>query len=224
VRYPEVKEARFLSRPNRFLARVRCNGEELTVHVKNTGRCEELFVPGAQVWISRAQNPGRKTAFDLVTVERGDGMLVNVDSQIPNVLVRTFLEKQQPQILMPEYRFGESRLDFYMKKDRKETLIEVKGCTLERGGTGLFPDAPTQRGTRHVHELIRAVKEGYQAEIWFVIQMNGVTRVKANRVQDPDFADVLEKAEEAGVRIRMLPCRIKVDGISLIPMPDLYEG
>ena len=222
--YPDVKEARFVSRPNRFLAKIRCGEEELTVHVKNTGRCAELFVPGARVWISRAQNPDRKTAYDLVTVERGDGMLVNVDSQIPNVLVRTFLEKQKPQILRPEYRFGESRLDFYMINAGKETLIEVKGCTLERGGTGYFPDAPTQRGTRHVHELIRAVKEGYQAEIWFVIQMNGVTRVKANRVQDPDFADVLEKAEEAGVRIRMLPCRIKVDGIGLIPMPDLYEG
>lgn len=215
MRYPEVKEARFLSRPNRFLARVRCNGEELTVHVKNTGRCEELFVPGAQVWISRAQNPGRKTAFDLVTVEREDGMLVNVDSQIPNALVREFLGKEKPQKLMPEYRFGESRLDFYMKKDGKETLIEVKGCTLERGGTGLFPDAPTQRGTRHIRELIRAKREGYEAQIWFVIQMNGVTRVEANQAQDPGFAQALDEAEKAGVRIRMLPCCVAYDGIRL---------
>ena len=216
MRYGNIKPGRFIDRPNRFTARVETDGRTETVHVKNTGRCRELLLPGAEVWLTEPGTAGRKTKYDLVTVRKNNGILINIDSQAPNRVVREWLDRQDYDVILPEYRYGASRLDFYMRRGAEEYLMEVKGCTLELEGTGYFPDAPTERGTKHLRELTEAVKKGYRAVITFVIQMDGVTEVLPHRTTDPAFGEALDRAAEAGVRILCLPCHVEPDRLEIV--------
>ena len=156
MRYRNVIPASFVDRPNRFIAHVEIGGRRETVHVKNTGRCRELLLPGAEVWLAGAENPERKTAWDLIAVRKSSGLLVNIDSQAPNAVAREWLETQGFDVVRPEYVYGKSRLDFMMERGSERFLTEVKGCTLERDGIGYFPDAPTERGVKHLRELAGA--------------------------------------------------------------------
>ena len=212
MKYNRIKKAVFIERPNRFIAHVRLDGYENTVHVKNTGRCNELLIPGAEVWLSGSDNPARKTAYDLIAVRKSNGLLVNIDSQAPNVVAREWLDTQNFDVIRPEFQYGRSRLDFMMERGSERFLMEVKGCTLERNGIGYFPDAPTQRGTKHLHELANTV--GFQPVLMFVIQMDGVTEVRGNRETDPAFCNALEDAEKAGVKVIFLPCHVEADSLS----------
>lgn len=221
MQYPGVVRASFIDRPNRFIAHVRCGTETLTVHVKNTGRCRELLLPGSEVYLTEPGTPGRKTRYDLIAVRKPGGLLVNIDSQAPNTVVREWLLTQSVQDLHPEYPFGESRLDFRFTHSGTDTLMEVKGCTLEREGIGYFPDAPTERGVRHLHELIRAHREGFQAILVFVVQMDGITVVRPNLETHPAFGEALDAARMAGVRILVLPCHIEPDSITPLPFLSL---
>ncbi len=214
--YPEVVQASFISRPNRFIAKVELNGEEETVHVKNTGRGKELLLPGAEVWLAKAQNPNRKTKYDLVCVRKDTGVLFNIDSQAPNQVVKEWLEKQDFDLVRPEYTYGDSRIDFYMKKGEQEYLLEVKGCTLEIDGIGYFPDAPTERGIKHLHELTKAQGKGILCTAAFVIQMDGVTEVRPNIMTHPAFGEALDEARDAGVRILPLPCHVEPDSLNIL--------
>ena len=209
MRYENVCRAVFLERPNRFIARVKLNGKTETVHVKNTGRCRKLLIPGSDVWLSRSGNPDRKTKYDLIVVRKKTGVLFNIDSQAANRVVLEWLQQQDWDEVRPEYAYGTSRIDFYMRKGAAKYLMEVKGCTLERDGIGYFPDAPTVRGTKHIRELIRAAAEGYSAILAFVIQMDGVYEVRPNRETDPVFADALEDAIRHGVSVLFLPCHVE---------------
>lgn len=219
MRYEKVCRAVFIARPNRFVARVRTeDGGELTVHVKNTGRCRELLLPGVPVILAGGENPARKTAFDLVGVYK-NGVLFNIDSQAPNRVAAEWLASGgydgiRFDYVKPEYRCGDSRIDFAMEWGRERYLMEVKGCTLERDGIGYFPDAPTERGTKHLRELTKAAGEGYRCAVAFVIQTEGVWEVLPNRETDPAFADALTRAESAGVRVLFIPCRVTEDGIA----------
>ena len=216
MQYENVTPARFIDRPSRFIAHVRLEGRIETVHVKNTGRCRELLLPDAEVYLTRSDSTARKTKYDLIAVRKAEtGALFNIDSQAPNAAAREWLEKQGFEKIVPEYRHGDSRIDFYMEKAGERHLLEVKGCTLEIGGVGYFPDAPTERGIRHLHELARAAGEGYRAAVAFVIQTEGVREVRPNVAAHPEFADALEEAKAAGVEILMLPCRVAEDAIEI---------
>lgn len=213
--YPEITPAVFLERPNRFIARVCLDGKTETVHVKNTGRCRELLQPGASVFLTAPGTPGRKTKYDLIAVRKEGGGLFNIDSQAPNAVVREWLSEEGFDVVMPEYRYGDSRIDFYMEKGENRYLLEVKGCTLEIGGVGYFPDAPTERGVKHIRELIKARKEGFHAAIAFVIQTEGVTEVRPNAATHPAFADAMTQAQEAGIKVLFLPCRVTPQSLTV---------
>ena len=161
MKYENVIRASFIERPNRFVACVNLGGRRETVHVKNTGRCRELLLPGAEVWLAGSDRPGRKTAYDLIAVKKSNGLLVNIDSQAPNAVAREWLETQGFDVIRPEYRYGQSRLDFMMERGNERFLMEVKGCTLERDGICSFPDAPTVRGARHVKELTQVDRKAH---------------------------------------------------------------
>jgi sugar fermentation stimulation protein A len=214
--YGNIERAVFIDRPNRFIARVEVNGTVENVHVKNTGRCRELLVPGAEVWLTASDDPLRKTAYDLVAVRKANGRTVNIDSQAPNKVVSEWLKDRDYDRIVPEYKYGSSRIDFYMERGNEKYLMEVKGCTLEEDGVGFFPDAPTARGVKHIRELIRAKEEGYHAILAFVIQMEGVTEVRANVKTHPEFGEAMEDAARAGVRLLFLPCRVEPDSIRAI--------
>ena len=216
MKYREITEGWFIDRPNRFIAHVEIDGHEETVHVKNTGRCRELLKPGVAVCLEVSDNPRRKTKYDLISVFKENLGWVNIDSQAPNRVVREWLEKQDYDLIKPEYKYGDSRIDFYMEKDGRKYLMEVKGCTLEIDGIGYFPDAPTQRGVKHLQELTRASGEGYECTAAFVIQMEGVTEVRPNIKTHPQFGQALEEAEAAGVRIMCLQCRVGKDTLEII--------
>lgn len=213
MRYKEVCRGRFVERKNRFVALAEAEGALQTVHVKNTGRCRELLLPGAELWLARAEDPARKTKFDLIAVRKSDGVLFNIDSQAPNRVVREWLEGQGFDRVVPEYRFGRSRIDFYLERVGERYLLEVKGCTLERDGIGFFPDAPTERGVRHLRELTEAAGMGYRAAVAFVMQAEGMKTVLPNEATDPAFAAALETAKLAGVRVLCLPCRVTPDSL-----------
>ena len=222
MRYQNITKGTFLARPNRFIAHVLVDGETVVCHVKNTGRCAELLRPGVPVYLEKSRNPARKTAWDLVAVEKGD-LLINMDAQAPN---RVFAEwaaegKFLPEVqaIRPEYRYGASRLDFCLDGHH---LVEVKGVTLEQDGRCRFPDAPTERGTRHLHELIRAVEEGYQATAFFVIQMENALDFAPNDDTDPAFGQALRQAARAGVEIAAYSCRVTPGSIEMDrPVPVL---
>lgn len=220
MQYGKILPARFLSRPNRFVARVEAEGEELVCHVKNTGRCRELLVPGATVWLEESPNPSRKTKFDLIAVEKGD-RLINMDAQAPNRIFAQWIRQQEPGIAVhPEYRYGDSRLDFCLEWPEGLHLVEVKGVTLEREGHCLFPDAPTERGVRHLHELMRAVEEGHRATAFFVIQMADVLDFAPNDATHPAFGEALREAARQGVEIVAYTCRVTPETVTLdAPVP-----
>ena len=216
MRYSNITKGTFLDRPNRFIAHVEIDGRRETVHVKNTGRCRELLLPGAEVWLTAPGTEGRKTKYDLVTVRKENGMLVNIDSQAPNAVVREWLERQGYDVIIPEYTYGDSRIDFYLERGMEKTLMEVKGCTLEIDGIGYFPDAPTDRGVKHLRELAKAVKNGYRTVIAFAIQMDGITEVRPNIQTHPEFGSAMQEAADAGVEILFLPCHVETDQLSII--------
>lgn len=216
MKYKNCTIGRFIERPNRFIARVEIEGRQETVHVKNTGRCKELLAPQREVALVRSGNPGRKTRYDLVAVKKPYRGWINIDSQAPNQAVREWLEAQDYDLIKPEYRYGKSRIDFYLERGAEKILLEVKGCTLEVEGKGYFPDAPTERGVKHLRELAGAVAAGYAAVVAFVIQMNGVREVYPNAATHPEFGEALEEAEAAGVKIWRLPCRVAADRLEII--------
>lgn len=220
MEYKNIICGKFLSRPNRFIANVEINGEIQTVHVKNTGRCKELLIPNASVILSASDNPSRKTKYDLIAVYKKGLGLVNIDSLAPNAVVKEWLENNPglfPDItlLKPEYTYGKSRIDFYFECGKRKILMEVKGCTLEYEGVGYFPDAPTERGVKHIEELRKAAKEGYESYLAFVIAMPKVRRVLPNVKTHPEFARALEKAEKDGVKVMFLPCEISENHIAI---------
>lgn len=214
--YENTISARFISRPNRFVAYVEIDGKEEKVHVKNTGRCRELLIPRATVILERASNLNRKTQYDLIAVYKKDFGLINIDSQAPNKVVMEWLQAQGYEYIKPEYTYGKSRMDFYMEKNGKRYLMEVKGCTLEVGGIGYFPDAPTLRGAKHLHELTKAIENGYRSILAFVIQMEGVTKVLPNIATDPEFGKALEEARNAGVEILFLQTVVHENSLKII--------
>ena len=214
--YENITKARFISRPNRFIAEVEADGVRQIVHVKNTGRCKELLIPGCDVWLTAPDSPGRKTKYDLVAVRKYNGLLINIDSQAPNKVVRELLDSQDYDKVIPEYRYGDSRIDFYMEKGPEKYLMEVKGCTLEIDGTGYFPDAPTERGVKHIHELIKAKNDGYHATLAFVIQMDGINEVRPNINTHPEFGIAFDEARKAGVEIRFLKCHVEPDSLKIV--------
>lgn len=215
MQYTRIVEGRFLERPNRFVAKVEIQGKPETVHVKNTGRCKELLIPGVKVMLAQAQNPNRKTAWDLVAVYKDGFGLINIDSQAPNQVVKEWLSDQGWDVIRPEYTYRDSRVDFYLEKEGKPCLLEVKGCTLEIDGVGYFPDAPTERGVKHIRELMKAKAEGYRAVLAFVIQMEGITEVRPNVDTHPQFGAALEEAIVAGVEVWYLPCKVTEDTLEI---------
>ncbi len=225
MKYGEVREALFFRRKNRFVADVMLpEAGEVAVHVKNTGRLRELLLPGARVILAKADNPARKTPYDLIGVYRkekdGTERLFNIDSQAPNAVVREWLEGQEFDLVRPEYTWGNSRMDFYMEKQNgtenpERYLMEVKGCTLDRDGIGYFPDAPTERGVKHLHELAKASAAGYHAFLAFVIQMEGVLEVRPNTETHPEFAEALQAAEQAGVQVLHLRTIVRPDSLEV---------
>lgn len=209
MKYNNITKAKFLNRPNRFIAEVEIAGQKEIVHVKNTGRCKELLIPGCEVWLTAPGTPDRKTKYDLVAVRKENGILFNIDSQAPNKVVKEWLDNQDYSYIKPEYKYGDSRIDFYMERGDEKYLMEVKGCTLEIDGVGYFPDAPTERGVKHIHELIKAKEKGVHAMLAFVIQMEGVSEVRANVNTHPEFGVALEEAKKAGVEILFLTCKVE---------------
>ena len=204
MKYKKIVDATFLSRPNRFIAKVLLDGKEETVHVKNTGRCKELLLPGADVRLEVSDNPARKT-----------------DSQAPNKVVKEWLETQGFDVIHPEFSYGKSRIDFAMEKAGQLYLLEVKGCTLEVNGIGYFPDAPTERGVKHLQELTQAQQAGVRCGVAFVIQMEGITEVRPNVDTHPAFGEALAQAKAAGVKVFFLLCRVGRDSLDIV---DQREG
>ena len=221
MRYQKIKEGIFLERPNRFIAKVEIDGVIETVHVKNTGRCKEILKPGVKVILEDCESPARKTRYDLVSAYKEDFGLINIDSQTPNKVVKEWLETKDFTYLKPEYTIGKSRIDFYMEKGEQKYLMEVKGCTLEKDGIGFFPDAPTERGVKHLKELTAAVKDGYHCMVAFVIQMEGIHEVRANLETHPAFGEALEEAKAAGVNVLFLECKITPEEITIFTDCDI---
>ena len=260
MKYQNIREGHFISRPNRFIAKIEIDGQEETVHVKNTGRCAELLVPGAEVYVqdSQPEQKNRKTRWDLIAVRKGD-RLINMDSQVPNKIVKEWLEHgsliqgnpakrnsepgRLPQDnteksslingitkIQPEYTYGQSRIDLYVEAGERKILIEVKGVTLEENGVVRFPDAPSERAVKHVHELKEALKEGYECYVFFVIQMSGVRYFTPNMDTHPEFGEALKEAAAAGVHVVAYDCLVEEDNIQIqnpVPVvleaPELYE-
>lgn len=208
MKYLKTLQAKFIDRPNRFIAHVDLNGIVETVHVKNTGRCKELLIKGVTVILEESDNESRKTKYDLIAVYKENFGLINIDSQAPNKVAKEWLESKDYTYIKPEYTYGNSRIDFYMEKDDRKYLMEVKGCTLERDGIGYFPDAPTERGVKHIYELIKAREDGYEVSLAFVIQMEGVNEVLPNIETHPEFGVAIDDAKKAGVNIVFIKCRV----------------
>ena len=217
MRYGKMVEGVFLSRPNRFIAHIEIGGETQICHVKNTGRCRELLPAGAKVWCLDADSPNRKTRYDLITVQKGE-RLINMDSQAPNIAAKEWLLAGglgEIRNLKAESKQGDSRFDFYFEKEGKPCFLEVKGVTLENDGICAFPDAPTERGAKHVRELAKLAGEGYGAYVLFVIQMEGVKYLHPNDLTDKPFGEALRAAEKAGVQILAYDCKITVDTMDI---------
>ncbi|MBR5536911.1 MAG: DNA/RNA nuclease SfsA [Clostridia bacterium] len=218
MRYPNIHRAVFLQRPNRFVAHCELEGEPITVHVKNTGRCRELLVPGAEVWLTKSENPARKTAFDLIAVQKGP-RLVNMDAQAPNAVFGEYVRAGRflPHVrhVRAEVRYGDSRFDFCLEAGGKTHFVEVKGVTLEENGAVRFPDAPTERGVKHLKELQKAAAEGYGAHAVFVIQMADVSTFSPNDDTHPAFGAALREAAASGVEVHAFRCRVTPDTLEI---------
>jgi sugar fermentation stimulation protein A len=218
MEYRHIEQAVFLRRPNRFIAQVELNGREETVHVKNTGRCRELLIPGRAVWLEGSENPARKTKYDLVAVDK-DGLLINMDAQAPN---RVFAEWVRAgrfvpglTLLQPETVWGASRFDFYWEAGERRGFAEIKGVTLEENGLALFPDAPTERGVKHLRELAAATAAGYECAVCFVIQMKGCRAFCPNERTHPEFGAALRDASAAGVRVLAVDCAVTPETLTM---------
>ncbi len=218
MRYEHIVTGTFISRPNRFIAMVDISGTIERCHVKNTGRCRELLVPGAEVYLSVPDNQGRSTKYDLIAVKKGD-RLINMDSQIPNAAAAEGLRRipmfSGVSRIRREYTYGDSRIDIYAEDGENRYLVEVKGVTLEDNGVVRFPDAPTERGVKHIRELIGSMGDGYVPCLLFVIQMDDVLYFEPNRATDPEFADALKEASDAGVNILAYTCTVTPDSMVL---------
>ena len=244
MKYNQVVSGTFLQRPNRFIAHVLINGKEEVCHVKNTGRCRELLIPGCTVYCAVSDNPQRKTKYDLIAVEKcienqivfansgipsqrvkstpeaHSTLLVNMDSQAPNAAVKEWLRSGASpfgkiDFLKPEYKYGNSRFDFYLECNSRKIFLEVKGVTLEDNGIVLFPDAPTERGVKHVRELIRCHEEGFETYVLFVVQMEHAQYFTPNRKTHPQFADALCDAQKAGVQLLAYTCKVTPDVMNI---------
>ncbi len=218
--YRSVRTGIFRSRPNRFIALVDIDGTDTVCHVKNTGRCKELLVPGCTVILEQAENPARKTPYDVIAVYKGD-RLINMDSQAPNAVAAAYLADRFPHAtIRREVTYGDSRFDFHIQDGEEEWFVEVKGCTLEIDNIGYFPDAPTQRGVKHLRHLIRATVEGFHAAVLFIIQMEGVTAIRPNDTTHPAFGEALREAADAGVAVWAVDCTVTPDTLThRIPVP-----
>lgn len=218
MQYSDIHKAVFRSRPNRFIAKVELDGAEATVHVKNTGRCRELLVPGATVYLEKSSNPARKTLYDLVAVEKGT-RLINMDAQAPNQVFGEWAQAGRFRpcltLLRPETTWGRSRFDFYWETEEQKGFVEVKGCTLEEDGACFFPDAPTERGVKHVEELIAAHAVGFDACLFLVIQMSGVDYWSPNDHTHPEFGGAVRRALAAGVEVLAYDCAVSPDALAL---------
>lgn len=216
MQYRRIEEAVFQSRPNRFLANVVTGRGEEICHVKNTGRCKELLVPNARIWVQRNESPKRKTALDLIAAEK-NGQVINMDSQIPNKVAEEWIRAgnlfSEKVRIRPETRYGNSRFDLYLEDDDQKMFLEVKGVTLEEDGVARFPDAPTERGVKHIEELISCREAGYSAGILFIIQMKGIRYLEPNDRTQPAFGEALRRARAAGVKIMALDCLVTPDSI-----------
>ena len=218
MRYQNVRAAKFLDRPNRFIAHVELDGAVETVHVKNTGRCRELLIPGCTVYLEKGTNPNRKTAYDLIAVEKGE-TLINMDAQAPNKVFAEWAAAGGflPDVtaIRPEYVYGASRLDFCLETPGGLHLVEVKGVTLETDGKALFPDAPTERGVRHIRELQRAAESGLDAALFFVVQIRDIQSVAPNDATHPAFGQALREAVAHGVRVLAYDCDVTPDSLTI---------
>ncbi len=224
MRYKNIVKGIFKSRPNRFIAHVEVDGVAETVHVKNTGRCRELLRENVTVYLEKSSNPNRKTAFDLVAVEKvregKENLLVNMDSQIPNAVAYEWLKSENPLFsenakIKREVTFGDSRFDLYVEDSERKAFVEVKGVTLEHNGYALFPDAPTMRGVKHLGELVKAKEAGFEAYILFVIQMKEVHTFSPHKEMHPDFAEALKLAYDKGVRVIAMDCVVTADSMMI---------
>ena len=222
MRYTKIQKAFFISRPNRFIAQVEINGKIETVHVKNTGRCKELLLSRVPVYLEESDNPKRRTKYDLVAVKKNGNMLINMDSQAPNKVAAEWIKSKKEyfpniKMLKAEYSLGDSRFDFYVEYEDKECnlhkkLIEVKGCTLEDKGIAMFPDAPTQRGLKHVQELTELYKSGdYECMILIIVQMKGCKYFTPNYATHKEFGEALKKAKASGVDVIAVECNVGED-------------
>ena len=217
MHYDSMVSGVFLARPNRFIAHVEIDGQAEVVHVKNTGRCRELLPPGAEVWCQKAANPNRKTKYDLITVQKGD-RLINMDSQAPNSAAKEWLLAGglgPVENLRAETFHGDSRFDFSFTRDGQPCFLEVKGVTLENDGVCAFPDAPTERGVKHLRGLTQAAREGYGAYVLFVIQMPDVKYLRPNDATDPAFGAALREAARAGVSVLAVDCGVTPDTMEI---------
>ena len=218
LKYKNIHKARFIDRPNRFIAQVEMDGAVQVCHVKNTGRCKELLKPGSLVYLEENSNPNRKTKYDLVAVEKGKS-LVNIDSQAPNKVVKEWLEEggvyQNPTMVYPEVKYGNARVDFYIEYQERKAFIEVKGVTLENDGVAAFPDAPTERGVKHIYHLIDVLQEGYEAYVIFIIQFKPVKYLIPNDATHAEFGKALREAAAAGVHVLAYDCIVTPDSMQL---------
>lgn len=227
IRYNDMKQGTFLSRPNRFVAHVEIGGQEEICHVKNTGRCRELLLPGTAIWCQHHDDPDWKTAWSLITVQKGE-RLVNLDSQVPNKLALEYVRSGGlgfvPDRVKAEQTYGQSRFDLYYEAGPCRGFVEVKGVTLEESGVARFPDAPTERGCKHLRELQAAVEAGLEAWVLFVIQMADIRRFEPNWPRDPAFAKTLCQAAEHGVRVRAVECAVTADSLEITKEVPVFLG
>ncbi len=216
MKYDSIVKGEFIDRPNRFIANVLVNGKTELCHVKNTGRCKELLIKGVTVYLQKSDNPNRKTKYDLIAVQKGD-RLINMDSQIVNYVALENLPQMFENItyVKPEYKYGNSRFDIYVETETDKIFIEVKGVTLENDGVVRFPDAPTERGVKHLNELQKAVTEGYKAYVVFVVQMDNVQYFEPNSITHPEFSQALKQADENGVNILAFQCNVTPESITI---------
>ncbi len=215
MKYDRVKEGVFVSRPNRFIAQVLIDGQPAIAHVKNTGRCRELLLPGAHIWLQESEAAHRRTHWDLISVESA-GQVINIDSQVPNEIAREYCRQLFPDAtnIRREVTFGDSRFDLMVERpNMPPTYVEVKGVTLKVGEEARFPDAPTTRGVKHIHGLIDAAEQGYGAALLFVVAMGNVSVVRPNYDTDPAFAQALGEAERRGVNLYAVDCTVTGDSI-----------
>lgn len=215
IRYDNTEKGIFLRRLNRFVAEVVINGAVTRAHVRNTGRCTAVISSGAEVSLQKSSDPNRATPYTLIAVNTPQYGWVNLDSLAPNKMAGEWLKGQGFVNIRPEYRFGDSRIDFYAEKNGEKYLVEVKGCTLESGGVGLFPDAPTSRGAKHLRELASAAAKDYRPVIAFVIMLNGIREVRPNSAIDPEFAEEYSRAMQAGVSTQFITCRCTAEEVYL---------